>query len=193
MTVFPGKTDTKMAGEKLNIIGAVKNYGKQLFGFIRSRVHSHEDAEDILQDVWVQLSSQTGTEDIMSLSGWLYQVAKNKITDSYRRQKTRTTEIIEETSGDEEGGVTACWQETGAAAERDQLQQLFRHELAEALEELPEEQRKVFTWHEIDGLTLREIAGREKENIKTIISRKRYAVQHLRHRLQFVNNEFLNG
>ncbi len=181
-----------MAGEKQNIIQAVKNYGRQLFGFIRSRVRSEEDAEDILQDVWYQLSSQTRSEDIVSLSGWLYRVARNRIADNYRKKKE---DRLEDMAVEGEDGE---WQlpDLIFSAESDpatrQLQQLFREELAEALGELPENQRNVFIWNELEEMTLQEIADREKENIKTIISRKRYAVQHLRARLEYLNNEFFN-
>lgn len=90
-----------MAGEKQNIVQAVKTYGRQLFAFIRSRVSNEEDAEDILQDVWYQLSSQTKSEDIISLSGWLYRVARNRITDNYRRKKDNSLDHL--LTEDEEG------------------------------------------------------------------------------------------
>src|SRR3954447_23520997 len=80
----------EIAGEKNNIIQTIKSYSKQLFGFIRSRVPTNEDAEDILQDVWYQLSNQSSPEDIESMSGWLHRVAKNKITDKYRKKKEQS-------------------------------------------------------------------------------------------------------
>lgn len=181
-----------MAGERVNIIQAVKSYGKQLFSFIRGRVSSTEDAEDILQDVWMQLSSQTRSEDIVSLSGWLYQVARNRITDTYRRKKTDSLDSMEEESDEGEWllpGIIAQESEDPGTRE---LQQLFRQELEAALDELPANQRSVFIKNELEEMTLQEIADLEGENIKTIISRKRYAVQHLRSRLEFLNNEFLN-
>ena len=78
-----------MAEKKQNIIQAVKDYGRQLMGFIRGRVHTDEDAEDILQEVWYQLSSHAKLEDIESISGWLYRVARNKITDKIGRASCR--------------------------------------------------------------------------------------------------------
>jgi RNA polymerase sigma factor (sigma-70 family) len=181
-----------MAGEKQNIVQAVKTYGRQLFAFIRSRVSNEEDAEDILQDVWYQLSSQTKSEDIISLSGWLYRVARNRITDNYRRKKDNSLDHL--LTEDEEG----VWQvpEFMAADTDDpatlQWQAMFRETLAEALDALPEKQRNVFVWNELEDMTLQQIADQEKENIKTIISRKRYAVQHLRKRLEFLNQEFFD-
>ena len=76
------------ATEKNNILQAIKSYSSQLFAFIRSRVSATEDAEDILQDVWYQLSNQSSTEEINSMSGWLHRVARNKITDNYRKKKS---------------------------------------------------------------------------------------------------------
>ena len=177
-----------MAQEKQNIIQAIGDYGRQLFGFIRGRVNTNEDAEDILQDVWYQLSSQAKFEDIESISGWLYRVAKNRITDTYRKKKTAIlTEMTEE-----EWIAPEFMSDNSGDPETPQLQKIFRETLLEALQELPENQRNVFIWNELEDKTLQEIADYEKENIKTIISRKRYAVQHLRKRLEFLYNEFLN-
>jgi len=187
-----------MAGEKQNIIQAVKDYGRQLFGFIRNRVSSQEDAEDILQDVWYQFSAQTKSEDIVSISGWLYRVARNRISDSYKRKKENS---LEDMMAEDEEGI---WHEEGIwqvpefmtaesiDPETLQLQKMFREELVQALDELPDNQRRVFIWNELEDMTLQQIAQREKENIKTIISRKRYAVQYLRKRLDYLNNEFFN-
>lgn len=174
---------------KMNILQVIGDYGRQLFSFIRSRVGSNEDAEDILQDVWHQLSSQARLDDIKSISGWLYRVAKNRITDSYRKRKT----IAENFSDDDEDGLPApaFMTDAGNNPETAQLQKFFREVLFEALEELPEKQRNVFVWNELEDISLQEIAERENENIKTIISRKRYAVQHLKRRLEFLYNDFL--
>ena len=81
-----------MAAEKQNIIETIKAYSRQLFGFIRSRVRTEEDAEDILQDVWYQFSNQPALDDIESVSGWLYRVARNKITDSFRKKRNESIE-----------------------------------------------------------------------------------------------------
>lgn len=179
--------------QKQNIIQAISDYGRRLFGFIRGKVKTDEDAEDILQDVWYQLSSQASLEDIESISGWLYRVAKNKITDSYRKKKTAS--LKEETVTDEPEGLQATYLNTTAEhdPEHKLLRKIFRDELFEALQELPAEQRTVFIKNELEGMTLQQIADEEKENIKTIISRKRYAVQYLRRRLEFLYDEFLNN
>ena len=173
--------------KKMNLIKVIGDYGRQLFGFIRSRVSSNEDAEDILQDVWYQLSSQAKLDDIESISGWLYRVAKNRITDNYRKKKSANRLLLDE---EEELTIPAFMNEADTNPETAQLQKLFRETLFEALDELPEKQRNVFIWNELEDITLQEIADREKENIKTIISRKRYAVQHLKRRLGFLYNDF---
>ena len=175
-----------------NIIQAISSYGKQLFGFIRSRVKTDEDAEDILQDVWYQLSKLPAVETIDSISGWLYRVARNRIIDRSRKKQEA---FIEDFSyEDEDGGsfFSALLQSSEESPETASMQHLFWEELMDALEELPANQRNVFIWNELEEMTLQQIADKEEENLKTIISRKRYAVQHLRNRLEFLYNEFLN-
>lgn len=176
---------------KQNITGVVREYGKRLFGFIRGRVKSNDEAEDILQEVWYQLSRVVDTEPIEQLSGWLFQVARNKVTDSYRKQKTA---LLEDFAYEDEDGDTSFREILMAdldTPETENLRQVFWEELFTALEELPEAQRQVFIWNELEDQTFQEIADRTGENIKTLISRKRYAVQHLRKRLQTLYDEFL--
>lgn len=181
----------EMAAEKSNIIQTIKSYGEQLFGFIRSRVPTNEDAEDILQDVWYQLSSQSSPGEIESISGWLYRVAKNKITDKYRKKKENSVDDF--FTEDEEGfNLAEIFLADENNPDTKELQQLFWETLFEALEELPQNQREVFILNELEDKTLQQIADMKKENIKTIISRKRYAVLHLRKRLEDLYNEFLN-
>lgn len=177
---------------KQSIIQTVKDYGSRLFGFIRSRVNSDEDAEDILQDVWYQLSSRGEVETLESVSGWLYRVAKNKIIDRSRKKKD---ELLEDYSMEDEEGVLQLPEfllSSFSDPSSESLRRLFWEELTNALNELPQNQRNVFVWNELEEMTLQQIADKEQENIKTIISRKRYAVQHLRTRLEDLYNEFLN-
>lgn len=181
----------EMAGQKQNIVQAIKDYGRQLLGFIRGRVDTAEDAEDILQDVWYQFSSQARLEDIESISGWLYQVAKNRITDNRRKKKSVSLPGYAGDEGEEGWMVPAFMTEKTNDAETIYLQKIFRETFFEALQELPENQRTVFVRHELEGMTLQEIADNDGDNIKTIISRKRYAVSHLRKRLEFLYNDLL--
>lgn len=182
-----------MAGERNNIIQTIKQYGSQLFGFIRSRVQNDEDAEDILQDVWYQLSNQPQTEAIESISGWLYRVAKNKITDRFRKKKDDRLEDL--SYEDEEGEMHIAdilLADFDNTPETEHLKQIFWEELFEALDELPVNQREVFVLNELEDITLKEIAEMQNEKLKTIISRKNYAVKHLRKRLGDLYNDLIN-
>lgn len=179
------------AAGKNNIIQAIKSYGQQLFGFIRSRVPTNEDAEDILQDVWYQLSNQPADE-IESMSGWLHRVAKNKITDKYRKKKEASLDAYAEAGDDDELHIADLFLADTNDADAKELQQLFWETLFDALEELPANQCEVFILNELEEKTLQQIADMKGEKLKTIISRKRYAVLHLRKRLEDLYNEFMN-
>ena len=180
-----------MTAENQNIVQVIKEYGRRLFGFIRNRVNTVEDAEDILQEIWYQLSSRSEGDTIESISGWLYSVARNKITDNYRRKKNKMLEI---NYNEEDAGwhLPDFLITESTDPETEELRKLFREELTDALEELPEKQRNVFIWNELEGITLQKIAEYENENLKTIISRKGYAVKHLRNRLENIYNDFIN-
>ena len=176
---------------KNNVTNAVSEYGNRLFRFIRSRVPTTADAEDILQEVWYQFSRVVDTEPIEQVSGWLFRVARNRITDSYRKRKD---ELLDDLAyEDEEGDVLFkdIFLADFNTPETETMRQMFWDTLLEALEELPENQRDVFVWNELEDETLQEISDRTGVNIKTLISRKRYAVQHLRTRLQDLYEEFL--
>ncbi|AQG81927.1 RNA polymerase sigma factor [Spirosoma montaniterrae] len=173
---------------KRTILSTVKQYGSKLSKFIRGRVRSGEDADDILQDVWYQLSNVVDLESIESMSGWLYQVARNRITDLYRR---RPEDSLSDLTLDDDDSIS--FRDvllTDAETPDDQyFKDLFWNELMAALSELPENQRTVFVQNELEDRTLQEIADETGENLKTIISRKRYAVQHLRKRLKTLYDE----
>jgi RNA polymerase sigma factor (sigma-70 family) len=172
------------------ILDVVRNYGKRLFSFIRSRVKSDEDAEDILQDVWFQLSSLVDIEPIGQLSSWLYRVSRNRIVDKQRKLKPQLLDDL--AYENEEGELTYpdAVLADNSNPETELERSFFREEFFAALNELPQKQRDVFVWNELDDMTLQEIADKTGESIKTIISRKRYAVIHLREWLQNFNNEY---
>lgn len=178
--------------EKTTILSTIRNYGNRLFRFIRGRVRTEEEAEDILQDVWVQLSRLGNLDEIESLSGWLYQVARNRITDTYRQKGTESLDDL--SYEDDEGNlnVKEILLSDSHSPEDEFFKEVFWQTLMSALDELPENQRQVFVWNELEDLTLQEIADKTQENLKTIISRKRYAVQHLRQRLQALYDELNN-
>ncbi|MCB9046864.1 MAG: RNA polymerase sigma factor [Chitinophagales bacterium] len=168
----------------LNITETVKKYSAQLLGFIRGKVKLLEDAEDVMQDVWYQFSNLADTDEIQSVSGWLYRVARNKITDRYRKQ---TNDLLDDYLYEDEDGNLSLKDILLADEHNDPELSLFRDTFwdvfMEAIQELPENQRKVFVLNELEGKTLQQIADEEGVPLKTIISRKGYAVKHLRKHL----------
>jgi RNA polymerase sigma factor (sigma-70 family) len=189
---FLNHLDFTLAQTPLNIVQTIKKYSRQLFGFIRQRVSSDEDAEDILQDVWYQLSSQPEVEAIEQIGSWLYRVARNRIVDGYRKQRPERLEDYG--YEDEEGEIyfKDLLLADDGTPETEYLRELFWQQLMDALDELPENQRQVFVWNELEDETFQQIADRTGENIKTLISRKRYAVQHLRHRLESLYEDLID-
>ena len=165
---------------------------KRLFGFIKQRVGSTEDAEDILQDVFYQFAGNP--EPIEQASAWLFKVARNRITDSYRKHKLPLADDVLSPSSSDEDGFD--WKKMLLPAdsnpESEYLRSLFWEELQHALDELPAEQRAVFIQTEIEGISFKDIAVQTGEPVATLISRKRYAVLHLRERLRVLKDELLN-
>ncbi|MFN8258786.1 MAG: sigma-70 family RNA polymerase sigma factor [Bacteroidales bacterium] len=180
----------KLPGERT--ILAIKEYGQRLYRFIRGRVKTNEDAEDILQDVWLQLNNAIDISDIGQLSGWLYKVARNKITDNYRKKRTEALEDYSFINGEGEIEWLELLIEGTDNPELEFIRNLFWEEFNLALEELPEKQREVFILNELEGFTLKEIADEKGENLKTIISRKVYAVNFLREKLDKVYRDIRN-
>lgn len=182
---------TNMAKNSKNTISnTISKFGKGLTSFIRGKVNSSEDAEDIVQEVWYQLSNISNIDDIESISGWLYQVARNKITDLYRKKKP---EPLEDYSYENDEGEFSFKEilllDDSGNSDLALFKELFWSELLKALDELPENQKQVFILNEIEDFTLQEIADQTNENIKTIISRKGYAVKHLRKKLNYLYQE----
>jgi RNA polymerase sigma factor (sigma-70 family) len=167
-----------------NIIQAVREYGKRLFYFIRGRVNTDEDAEDILQDVWYQFSNVMEREPIEQTSAWLFRVARNRIIDKYR--KHRTASLEEEIFGDEEDenfGFREILLAEDTTPETEHLRNLFWEQLFSALDELPEEQRQVFVWNELEDISFNEIAERTGEKINTLISCTKKLLNNKKHLL----------
>jgi|SRR5690606_28196678 len=179
--------------EKENFVSkTVENYGTKLMGFIRSKVRNSEDAEDILQEVWYQFSNLSNLSDIVNVSSWLYTVSRNKITDNYRKKQT---ENLEDFSYEDEGDLIIrefLMENNDENPELKMFQEQIWDEIFSALEELPETQRLVYTENELEGKTLQQIADEQNENLKTIISRKQYAVKHLRIKLNQLYKDLNN-
>jgi len=180
-----------MAAERnRNITDTIKSMSKKLFSFIKQRVASNEDAEDILQDVWMQLSNLGNIDDLENVSAWLYEVARNKITDKSRKKTNLSLE--EFAYVDEEGGFNfkeILLLDDTNNPELGFFKEMFWKEFQAALDELPENQREVFLLNEMEDRTLQQIADEKGENLKTIISRKGYAVKHLRNKLNYLYEE----
>jgi RNA polymerase sigma factor (sigma-70 family) len=172
------------------ISGIINEYGNRLFRFIRGRVPSNADAEDITQEVWYQLSRVIELDSIEQVSGWLFSVARNRITDSYRKKKTDSLEDNAFLNDDGTMDFKEILMTETLSPEEENLKEIFWEELFSALDELPENQRDVFIWNELEDQTFQEIADRTGINIKTLISRKGYAVKHLRARLEALYKEF---
>ena len=168
----------------------ITKYGKQLFSFIKNKVNIVEDAEDILQEVWYQFSNLTNIDALENSSAWLYAVSRNKITDFYRKKKTDNLEDY--TYENEEGDFSIkdiLLMDNSSNHELILFKEMIWEELLKALDELPENQRNVFIQNEMEDKTLQEIADETNQNLKTIISRKGYAVKHLRKKLLPLYNE----
>lgn len=181
----------QMAETRRNTITDVINtYSKRLMGFIRKRVNNEADAEDILQDVFYQFIGNT--QPIEQLTAWLFTVTRNKITD---RQRKRKPDLLEDvyTEADEESSFdwTNLFFDESNNPETDYLRNLFWEALHDALNELPQAQRDVFILNEIEGIPFKPLSEQTGDSINTLLSRKRYAVLHLRERLGSLRNELL--
>ena len=169
---------------------AVRAEHRNLFDFIRRRVRTTEDAEDILQDVLYQfVASSSVTEPIEKLTAWLFRVARNKIIDWYRKKKPESLPRDEHNPG-EPLNLEDILYDSSMSPDRLFARSVVWSELSDALEDLPEEQREVFVLHELEGKSFKEIAADTGEPINTLLSRKRYAVLALRERLQDLYDEF---
>jgi RNA polymerase sigma factor (sigma-70 family) len=179
------------AVQKQNITHIINSYSKRLMGFIRQRVASQSDAEDILQDVFYQMIQTINTID--EIGAWLFAVTRNKITDQQRKLKPDLFSDIYDNKDDE---VEIDWKEilfdNSGNPETEYLRALFWEELNNSLDELPAKQREVFILNELEGVPFKDIAEQTGETVNTLLSRKRYAVLHLRNKLRVLHDELLN-
>jgi RNA polymerase sigma factor (sigma-70 family) len=186
-----------MSPKESEQIGAVyKDERKRLLGYIRNRVPDRVEAEDILQDVFYQLT--IGFRDIRrieTLTAWLYKVADNRITDLFRKKKPVNISYRENSKADDEGPLTLeeILPSLGSTPEDEELKELIWEAIEDTLSELPEEQSSVFTANEFEDLSFKEISEKTGIGINTLISRKRYAVLALRENLNELYNLFKNN
>jgi RNA polymerase sigma factor (sigma-70 family) len=154
--------------------------------FIRRRVPNAQDVEDILQDVFAELvEANRRLMPIDHVTGWLFSVARNRITDRFRRRRPeRFSDALIVADDGELVRVEDLLPSGEAGPEAVYAQRVLKEELERALEALPDEQRRVFVAHEIEGKSFKQIAAETGVNINTLLARKRYAVLHLREGLQ---------
>ena len=174
----------------------VEREQSRLRNFIRRRVPDPRDAEDILQDVFYKLvEANRLLMPIEHVTGWLFRVARNRITDLFRKQRPESFSDTAVARNDDDDDDELLVLEDlvpspDAGPEALYARKVLLDELELAIDELPEEQREVFVAHELEGRSFKEIAAETGVSVNTLLSRKRYAVLHLRERLQSIYDEF---
>lgn len=175
----------------------VKKESPRLLDFIRKRIPDADDAEDILQDVFYQLiETYRLMKPIEEVTAWLFTVARNKITDRFRKKKPESLEKQLLHSREEESemlNLSDILPGQNDSPEIKMLRTAVTEELEDALDDLPKEQREVFMLHEIDGKSFKEISEMTGASVNTLLSRKRYAVLFLRERLKELYKELINN
>jgi RNA polymerase sigma factor (sigma-70 family) len=162
---------------------------KKFLGFIRQRVRTAEEAEDILQDVFANVltASNNVSKPIENIASWVFTAVRNRIIDSYRKKRAETFSDMQLPGHNDEGGVEgfeSFISDYSANPEHEYMRKTIWEAILQGLDELPEEQREVFVKNEFEGIPFRQIADETGVNINTLLARKRYAVLHLRKRLQ---------
>lgn len=158
----------------------------RLRNFIRRRVPDPRDAEDVLQDIFYRLvEANRLLMPIDHITGWLFRVARNRIADLFREKRGDDDLLLDE--------IEDFVPSSDAGPDAEYARGVLLDELEDALAELPDEQRAVFVAHELEGRSFKEMAAESGVSINTLLSRKRYAVLHLRARLQDVYDEFMKG
>ena len=184
-----------MAEQDQRISDVVKRERSRLRNFIRRRVPDPRDAEDILQDVFYELvEANRLLMPIEHVTGWLFRVARNRIIDLFRKKKPQSfSDAVVEDEGGELLRIEDLLPSPDAGPEAVYVRDMLMEELEAALEELPDEQREAFVGHELEGRSFKEMAEETGVSVNTLLSRKRYAVLHLRERLQSIQDEFAKG
>jgi RNA polymerase sigma factor (sigma-70 family) len=183
---------TSMIEQDRQISEIVAEERSRLRNFIRRRVPDPSDAEDIVQEVFYELvEANRLLMPIEHVTGWLFRVARNRITDLFRKKKPVA---FSDTAVEGEDGellrIEDLLPSPDAGPEALYFRNVLLDELELALDELPDEQREVFVAHELEGRSFKELSAASGVSVNTLLSRKRYAVLHLRERLQSIHNEF---
>jgi len=182
------------AEQERRISAQIAEQGPRLRRFVRRRVADAADVEDIVQDVFSELvESYRLPRPVEQVGAWLYRVARNRIIDFFRKKRPESLEDLAESAAGEDDaiGVEGLLPSPDAGPEAAYARGVLLEELDAALNELPAEQREVFIAHEIEGRSFKELAAESGVSMNTLLSRKRYAVLHLRERLQAIHDEFI--
>jgi RNA polymerase sigma factor (sigma-70 family) len=187
------KQQWAMAEQDERISKAIDREQARLRNFIRRRVADRQDAEDVLQEVFYELvEAYRMMKPIEEVTAWLFRVARNRIVDLFRQRKREgLSDLPDATSED---GETLKWEDllpsADAGPQAAYVRRTLLEELDAALDELPDEQREVFVAHELMGYSFKELSAQSGVSVNTLLSRKHYAVIHLRERLQAIYDEF---
>ena len=180
------------AEQDRQISAVIAEEQSRLRSFIRRRVPNEADVEDLLQDVFSELvEARRLVKPIDYVTGWLFRVARNRITDFFRKKRPET--FADAAAEDDEGElleIEDLLPSPDAGPEALYIRGVLLDEIKTALDELPAEQREIFLAHEVDGRSFKELAEETGVSVNTLLSRKRYAVLHLRARLQRIHDEF---
>lgn len=189
MLSIPIEPGEQRSAQDQRISEVIERERRRLFSFIRRRVDDVEDAEDILQDVFYELTeAYRFMKPVEQAGAWLYRVARNRIIDRFRKKRPE----VSGSEGEENLRLEDLLPSAEAGPEAIYARTVLLDELDAAIEELPEEQRDVFLAHEINGRSFKDLAAETGLSINTLLSRKRYAVQHLRRRLRTIYEEITN-
>ena len=167
----------------------------RLLNFIQQRIPDREEAEDILQDVFFQFTeAYRKINSVERVTAWLFTVARNKITDRYRKKRP-TTFSQQQTAIDGEGEsirLEDILPDMSGNPDSELMRSIIWNAIEEALEELPESQREIFVMHEFEDMSFKEISAQKQVPVNTLLSRKRYAILHLRQRLQSLYDDLID-
>ena len=166
----------------------------RLAGFIRRRVPAPADVEDILQDTFFELVEAARlVKPIEHLGAWLFSVARNRITDLFRKGRTQALPSVDASEDDIEPALDDLLPSPDAGPEAAYARRLLLEAMDDALDELPAAQRDVFIAHELEGRSFKELARETGLGVNALLSQKHYAVRHLRRRLQAIRDEFIDN
>ena len=188
-------TNWLMAEQDQRLTEAIGREQGRLRNFIRRRVADEADAEDILQDVFYELiEAYRLMKPIEQVGAWLYRVARNRIIDRFRKKKPESLSADTVPEGDDGDRISFedLLPSPEAGPEATYARSILLEELEEALDDLPEEQRKIFLAHEFEGKSFKDLAAETGVSVNTLLSRKHHAVLYLRRRLQSIYDDFVS-